>query len=77
MAGAPTALEKSRQTTASITKKVWMRISTPIQRPNGIDQPRIHIDCSHCAHGEGIAGDFCLVFWRFRGAGKLGRNDGV
>ena len=26
---------------ASKGKKAWMRISTPIQRPIGIDQPRI------------------------------------
>ena len=30
-----------RQTSASRGKKTWTRISTPIQRPSGIDQPRI------------------------------------
>ena len=32
---------RARQTIASNGKKAWTRISTPIQRPSGIDQPRI------------------------------------
>src|ERR1035438_3805041 len=35
----------ARQTAARSGKKTWTRISTPIQRPSGIDQPRIQNDC--------------------------------
>ncbi len=35
------AAPSARQTSASSGKKAWTRISTPIQRPSGIDQPRM------------------------------------
>src|ERR1035437_2724517 len=35
----------ARQTAARSGEKTWMRNSTPIQRPSGIDQPRIQNDC--------------------------------
>ena len=40
--GHPSAPLMANNTRSSSGKKMWTRISTPIHRPSGIDQPRIH-----------------------------------
>ncbi len=89
---APSEAPRPRQTTASSRKKVWMRNSTPIQRPSGIDHPRMQLIVEGQAYGAGYStfvsgternwgqvGEVCAIQPMRPTAGRVGvaRNPGA